>query len=158
MMHLNYHWNRLEAFTALEIYEVLRARESIFVVEQQCAYQDADGLDPQSWHLRVTVGSELAAYARVVDPGLKYTEPSIGRVITLAQFRNLQIGRALVAEAIAFTEKHFPGQGIRIGAQAHLEKFYGSLGFQAAGDVYDDDGIPHIDMLKPAASTGSAAV
>lgn len=149
-MHLNYQWNRLEALTALELYEVVRARESIFVVEQQCAYQECDGVDPQSWHLRVTVDGELAAYARVVDPGIKYTEPSIGRVIALPKFRNLQIGRALVAEAIAFTELHFPGQGIRIGAQARLEKFYASLGFHTVSDVYDDDGIDHIDMLKPA--------
>lgn len=158
MMHLNYHWSRLHAFTALEMYEVIRVRESVFVVEQQCAYQDADGLDPQSWHLRVTMEGELAAYARVVDPGLKYTEPSIGRVITLPRFRKLQIGRALVAEAIAFTEKHFPGQGIRIGAQAHLEQFYGSFGFQAVGAVYDEDGIAHIDMLKPAARFAGPAV
>lgn len=149
-MNLSYKWNRLEAYSALELYAVIKARESVFVVEQKCAYQEADGLDPHSWHLSVMLDGELAAYARVVDPGLKYQEPSIGRVITLAKFRDLKIGRALVAEAVRFTEKCFPAEGIRIGAQARLEKFYASFGFQTAGDIYDEDGIPHIDMVKPA--------
>lgn len=149
-MNLSYKWNRLEAYSALELYEVIKARESVFVVEQKCAYQEADGLDPHSWHLSVMLDGELAAYARVVDPGLKYQEPSIGRVITLAKFRNLKIGRALVAEAVRCTEKCFPAEGIRIGAQARLEQFYASFGFQTAGDIYDEDGIPHIDMVKPA--------
>jgi ElaA protein len=122
----------------------------VFVVEQQCAYQEADGLDLHAWHLRVLLEGELAACARVVEPGRKYTEPSIGRVMTLGKFRKLQIGRALVAEAIAFTERQWPSQGIRIGAQAHLQHFYGSLGFQTVGDVYDEDGIAHVDMVKPA--------
>lgn len=139
----------MESMTALELYEVIKARESVFVVEQQCAYQDADGADPRSWHLCVLLDGELAAYARVVEPGVKYEEPSIGRVITLKEFRNLKIGRALVAEAITFTESNFQGQGIRIGAQAHLQNFYSSLGFQPVGDTYDEDGIPHIEMFKP---------
>jgi ElaA protein len=149
MMNLNFRWARLESLTAAELYEILKARESVFVVEQKCAYQEADGLDPHSWHLSVLLDDELAAYARVVEPGLKYREPSIGRVMTLGKFRHLKLGRTLVAQAIAFTEERFPGQGIRIGAQAHLQKFYGSLGFLPVGDVYDEDGIPHIDMHKP---------
>ncbi|MDR3004893.1 MAG: GNAT family N-acetyltransferase [Acidovorax sp.] len=149
-MNLHFEWKRLESLTALELYHIIQARESVFVVEQQCAYQEADGLDLHAWHLRVLLEGELAACARVVDPGRKYTEPSIGRVMTLGNFRKLQIGRALVAEAIAFTERQWPGQGIRIGAQAHLQHFYGSLGFQTVGDVYDEDGIPHVDMVKPA--------
>lgn len=149
-MNLHFEWQRLESLTAAELYNIIQARESVFVVEQQCAYQEADGLDLHAWHLRVLLEGELAAYARVLGPDLKYTEPSIGRVMTLGKFRKLQIGRVLVAEAIAFTERQWPGQGIRIGAQAHLQRFYGSLGFQAVGDVYDEDGIPHVDMVKPA--------
>lgn len=149
-MDLNFKWSQLETFTALDLYEVIKARESVFVVEQKCAYLEADGLDLHSWHLSVLLDGELAGYARVVEPGCKFTEPSIGRVMTLGKFRHAKIGRALMTEAVAFTEKTFPGQGIRIGAQAHLQKFYESLGFQAIGDVYDDDGIPHIDMVKPA--------
>jgi ElaA protein len=149
-MDLQFQWSRMESLTAAQLYAILQAREAVFVVEQQCAYQEADGADPHSWHLSVLRGGELAAYARVVEPGIKYREPSIGRVMTLGNFRGLQIGRALVAEAIAFAEKTYPGQGIRIGAQAHLRGFYGSLGFEAVGDVYDEDGILHVDMVKAA--------
>jgi len=153
MMDLDFKWNRLESFTALELYEVISARESVFVVEQKCAYLEADGLDPYAWHLSVRVEGELAGYARVVEPGHKFAEPSIGRVMTVGAFRRFKIGRALMTEAIAFTERTFPGTGIQIGAQAHLQEFYQSLGFQSDGDVYEEDGIPHVDMVKPAQSS-----
>lgn len=154
-MDLVFQWKRLDALTTLELYKIIQAREAVFVVEQKCAYQEVDGLDPDSWHLSVLKDKALVAYARVVKPGLKYAEPSIGRVMTLATFRDLKIGRALMAEAIAFTEKTYPGQGIRIGAQAHLQNFYGSLGFEPVGEVYDEDGIAHIDMIKPAIAAAS---
>lgn len=149
-MALEFKWNRMDSLSTMDLYEILKEREAVFVVEQQCAYQEVDGCDPQSWHLRVYADGALAAYARVVDPGLKYEEPSIGRVLTLAAFRSLKIGRALVAEAIAFTEKTHPGRGIRIGAQARLEGFYASLGFRSVGEPYDEDGILHVDMVKAA--------
>ncbi|MEZ7809408.1 GNAT family N-acetyltransferase [Alcaligenes phenolicus] len=149
-MDLVFQWKRLDDLSTREMYTIIQAREAVFVVEQECAYQDVDGLDLDSWHLSVLKDGELAAYARVVEPGLKYDEPSIGRVLTLAKFRSLKIGYALVAEAIRFTEAHYPGAGIRIGAQTHLQKFYGSLGFEPVGQIYDEDGIPHIDMVKAA--------
>ncbi|MCX5463250.1 GNAT family N-acetyltransferase [Alcaligenes parafaecalis] len=149
-MDLVFQWKQLDDLSTRELYTIIQAREAVFVVEQACAYQEADGLDVHSWHLSVLKDGELAAYARVVEPGLKYEQPAIGRVLTLAKFRSLKIGYALVAEAIRFTEDRYPGAGIRIGAQAHLQKFYGSLGFEPVGDVYDEDGIPHIDMVKPA--------
>lgn len=147
-MDLTFTWKRFEDLGTLELYHIIQAREAVFVLEQNCAYLDVDGLDLNAWHLSVTVNGELAAYSRLVDPGLKFPEPSIGRVLTLAKFRSMKIGYALMAESVAFTEKTFPGEGIRIGAQAHLQKFYGSLGFEPAGDVYDEDGIPHIIMVK----------
>ncbi|USP46292.1 GNAT family N-acetyltransferase [Alcaligenes faecalis] len=150
-MDLDFQWKRLDDLSTREMYTIIQAREAVFVVEQACAYQEVDGLDLDSWHLSVLKDGELAAYARVVEPGLKYEEPSIGRVLTLAKFRSLKIGYALVAEAIRFTETHYPGAGIRIGAQAHLQKFYGSLGFEPVGEIYDEDGIAHIDMVKAAA-------
>lgn len=152
-MDLHFKWGRLEAFTASELYEVIMAREAVFVVEQRCAYQEADGVDRHCWHLRVLLDGELAAYARVVEPGINYVEPAIGRVMTLARFRHLKLGRALMAEAIAFTEARFPGRGIRLWAQAHLQGFYGSLGFEPVGGIYDDSGMPHIEMLKLSVAT-----
>jgi len=153
-MNLEFKWSRLESLTALELFKIINARESVFVVEQQCPYQETDNFDPCSWHLSVFSHNEFAAYVRVVDPGSKYQQPSIGRVMTLAKFRGLKIGRALMNEAIRFTEAQFPHMGIKIGAQMHLQQFYESLGFEAASEPYDEDGIPHIDMVKPAQSAG----
>ena len=148
-MKLDFKWSRLESLTALELFEIIKARESVFVVEQQCVYQETDDMDLHSWHLAVTLNGELAAYARVVDAGIKYEQPSIGRVMTLQEFRDLKIGRALMHEAIRFTEQTFPKLGIKIGAQVYLQSFYESLGFEVVSEPYDEDGIPHIDMLKP---------
>ncbi|WP_313572333.1 GNAT family N-acetyltransferase [Comamonas terrigena] len=112
-MDLKFKWNRMESFSALEMYNIIQAREAVFVVEQACAYQEADGADTQSWHLSVLLDGELAAYARVVDPGVKYCEPSIGRVMAVAQYRKLQIGRALVTEAIASSLEQASASGPR---------------------------------------------
>jgi len=154
-MELSFTWSRMDALTSLDMYEIMHARAAVFVVEQNCPYQDADGVDLQSWHLRVQSGGELAAYARVVDPGVNYAQPSIGRVLTLQKFRSLTIGRALVAEAIRFSEATFPGQDIKIGAQAYLQRFYESLGFLAVSDLYDEDGIPHLEMIRAASVPGA---
>src|SRR5690606_12597827 len=100
----------------------LKARVAVFVVEQQCPYQEVDDMDLCAWHLRARLGGELAACLRVVEPGVKYPEPSIGRVMTLPRFRGRGLGRALMAQAIDFTERAYPGAGIRIGAQLYLQK------------------------------------
>ncbi len=147
-MKLEFKWSRLESFTALELYQIIKARESVFVVEQNCPYQETDDLDPHAWHLSAFVNGELAAYARVVEPGIKNSQPSIGRVMTLKKFRALGIGRALMEEAINFTEQEYPRHDIKISAQVYLQMFYESLGFQVSGETYDEDGILHIDMIK----------
>lgn len=147
-MKLEFKWSRLESFTALELYEVIKARESVFVVEQHCPYQETDDLDPHAWHLSALVNGELAAYARVVDPGINNRQPSIGRVMTLKKFRGQKTGRALMEEAIKFTEQKFPGKDIKVSAQVYLQHFYTSLGFHASGEAYDEDGISHIEMIK----------
>lgn len=149
-MQLKFQWSRLVDFTALEFHQIIMAREAVFVVEQNCPYQETDELDLHAWHLSVLVNGELAAYARVVDPGVKDSLPAIGRVMTLKKFRGQNIGRALMAEAIKFTEQKYPGKDIKISAQVYLQKFYASLGFDVFGEPYDEDGIPHIDMIKSA--------
>jgi ElaA protein len=122
----------------------------VFIVEQG-PYQDPDGLDRHAWHLlgRDDTG-RLQACLRVVDPGGKYAEPSIGRVAVEGAQRGQGLGRALVVEGIARCLSAWPGQGIRISAQAHLERFYASLGFETVGAPYDEDRIPHVEMLRPA--------
>lgn len=145
------------AFDALAVAEldaIYRARQQVFVIEQGCAYLDADGADPQCWHLAAWSAAlaEPLAYARIVAPGVKYPEVSIGRVITSSAARGTGLGRELVRRAVAEAEALFPGTGIRISAQAHLQRFYGAFGFLAVGDEYMEDGIPHIEMLRPPAT------
>lgn len=146
-----FRWARLEDLSGPEVHALLSARERVFVVEQACAYHEADDLDPVSWHLTAHVDGVLAACARVVDPGMKYEAPSIGRVMTVEAFRGRRLGEALMREAIAGTRARFPGQAIRISAQAHLRHFYSALGFEAEGESYLEDDIPHIAMRLPSA-------
>jgi ElaA protein len=123
----------------------------VFAVEQKCAFQDADGHDLHAWHLlawsegRST--SALAAYLRVLDPGRKYPEPSIGRVLTVPPHRGVGLGRAVMVEGLARAVRVWPGRPIRIAAQQRLEAFYASLGFHTVSAPYDEDGILHVDML-----------
>ena len=147
---VQWQWLRFADLGVNNLYDALALRCRVFILEQ-VAYLDPDGLDQRSWHLlgRADDGA-LHAYLRVVDPGLKYTEPSIGRVITAPEVRGTGLGRRLMCEGITRCEAVWPGRGIRISAQAHLVPFYGSLGFVAVGDVYDEDGIPHQEMCKPA--------
>lgn len=127
---------------------MLQLRSRVFVVEQKCPYLDADGLDPQCWQgLVKDAKGALVATARIVPPGLKYPEPAIGRVVSAPEVRRTGAGRALMVSAIAQTKRLYPGQNIRLGAQRYLEKFYGSLGFAPTDVLYDEDGIPHIEML-----------
>ncbi|MFT3711727.1 MAG: GNAT family N-acetyltransferase [Archangium sp.] len=144
-------WLPFSSMSGREVHDVMQLRSRVFVVEQNCAYLDADGVDPQCWHalLRDEKGA-LVATARIVPPGVKYVEPAIGRVVSAPEARRTGAGRALMISAIEQTKRLFPGQTIRIGAQRYLEKFYGSLGFVPTGEPYDEDGIPHIEMLRDA--------
>jgi ElaA protein len=146
------HWRfaRFEELSRREIHDVFRARLEVFVVEQDCRFQDLDGRDPDCWHLIGRKDSEgpLLAYCRLVPPGVKYDEPSIGRVLTMAQGRRAGLGRELMREALARSDALWPGRSLRIGAQRYLERFYGEFGFARASEPYDEDGIMHIDMLR----------
>jgi len=151
---LTWRWCQFDELSVFELDAIYRARQQVFSIEQQCIYLDADGFDEASWHLAAwsTAHKLPLAYARVVHPGLKYAEPSIGRVITTAAARGTGLGRELVARAVAHCSAAFPGQGIRISAQTRLERFYAEVGFVAVGAPYIEDGIPHTEMLlKPLA-------
>jgi ElaA protein len=142
-------WYRFADLGVDNLYDALALRCRVFVLEQG-AYLDPDGIDRTSWHLlgRDAAG-ELQAYLRVVDPGVKYSEPSIGRVITSPAARGGGLGRTLMTEGIAGCERAWPGHAIRISAQAHLALFYRSLGFEPAGGEYLEDNIPHLQMSRP---------
>jgi ElaA protein len=144
---------RFEALTLAELHAALRLRQEVFIVEQACPYPDIDGLDPRAWHLFGWTGQGsaaplLAAYARVFEPGVKYAEASIGRIVSNPALRRAGYGRLLVAEAIRHAERLAPGAAIRIGAQLYLERFYEEFGFRRCSTPYDEDGIPHIEMLR----------
>jgi ElaA protein len=137
------------ALTAAELYEVLQLRTEVFVMEQDCAYQDMDGSDAEAVHLLGSMDGVLVAYARCFAAGVKFAEASIGRVITRQTLRGQGAGHVLMRQAIACVFAQWGEQPIRIGAQARLEKFYLQHGFQVAGLPYIEDGIPHIEMLRP---------
>jgi ElaA protein len=138
--------------TPAQLYELLARRQQVFILEQTCLYPDMDGLDLEAHHLlgwRIENGKrELAAYLRILAPGAKYTEMSIGRVLTTPAARGSGAGRELLARGIEYAEHLHPGHRIKIGAQAYLERFYQSFGFRTISEPYDEDGIMHIDMLR----------
>ncbi|HVN34813.1 MAG TPA: GNAT family N-acetyltransferase [Casimicrobiaceae bacterium] len=151
LVALRWQWSRMPRLSPAELYAALAARQQVFAVEQHCAFLDADGHDAHAWHLLGWVGEpgmrSLVAYLRVLDSDRKFAEPSIGRVLTLAPYRGVGLGRVLMAEGIARTAQAWPGHAIRIAAQQRLEAFYASLGFLVASPPYDEDGIAHVDMV-----------
>ena len=144
------HWTgcRFAELDVDNLYDALALRCRVFVLEQG-PYLDPDGLDRHAWHLlgRDERGT-LQAYLRVVDPGMKYVEPSIGRVIVAPEVRGTGLGRALFARGVEHCESTWPGRGIRISAQAHLARLYGGYGFVTVGEPYLEDDIPHVEMLR----------
>jgi len=144
---------RLMAFEDLrvaELYEALRLRSEVFVVEQQCIFHDMDGADPKAMHLLGVQHGELQAYARCFEAGVKFPEASFGRVLTRSSARGTGLGHALVDQAISAITQVWGPQAIRIGAQMQLAGFYAKHGFEDTGTHYLEDGIPHLEMLRPA--------
>lgn len=166
-LHFGWHWAAFESLSVHELYAVLQLRSAVFVAEQQCPYLDLDDADQPSMHLlgwRSDAGRtesqtsgkrSLVAALRLVPPGVKYEEPSIGRVVTALSARRFGLGRALMQEGIRKCSDLYPDAAIRIGAQAYLEKFYQSLGFETVSPPYDEDGIVHLEMLRPASAAVS---
>ncbi len=139
------HFNDL---TANELYEILRLRSEIFVVEQHCVYLDMDGKDRHAWHVTGTMQGELVAVTRLLPEGISYPGfVSIGRVVNLKKLRGTGIGKNLINKSIDCCRELFGNKPIKIGAQLYLKTFYESLGFIQSGEVYDEDGIPHIEMV-----------
>ncbi len=132
-----------------ELYSLLQLRVEVFVIEQDCPYQDVDGKDQKSIHVWTENEEGLPiAYLRIVEPGVSYAEPAIGRVVTKESHRKGGIGRKLMLEGIRVINAVYPGQLIRISAQEYLLNFYNELGFEQVGEGYLEDDIPHIEMIK----------
>ena len=151
-MNIRWTCQAFDALTPAELYALLRLRSEVFVVEQNCVFLDLDNSDAQAMHL---IGhapgdiAEVVAYARCFGPGVKYAEASIGRVVTAPQARAGGLGHVLMREAVRALQAHWGPQPIRIGAQARLQAFYEQHGFVREGEPYIEDGIPHIEMLRP---------
>ncbi len=130
-----------------EVYGILKARNEVFVVEQQCTYQDCDGKDKWAYHLYLEENGEIIAYLRILYKGILFDEITIGRVLVSKIHRRRNIGRDMMIKAIRFIEEELNENAIRISAQLYLVDFYTSLGFKQVSDEYLEDDIPHIEML-----------
>lgn len=138
--------------TPKDIFAMLKLRQDVFIVEQECIYHDIDHKDAKSHHFFLWGGRSesdgLMAYCRIVAPGVSYKEPSIGRVVSSLEARRHGWGKEMMLQVMAKIAELYPGQGVRISAQSYLQHFYESFGFEKVSEPYLEDDIPHIEMLK----------
>ena len=130
-----------------ELYEILKLRSEVFVVEQECIYEDCDGKDKKSYHLFAEQNGEILVYLRILEKGVSYSEISIGRVLSNKKYRGRGFAKQMILRAIEFIESYLKENAIRISAQVYLLNFYSSFGFVKVSDVYLEDDIQHIEML-----------
>lgn len=147
-MNIHTQVQTFENLTTLELYDIIRLRNEVFVVEQNCVYQDADGKDLYAFHVMIREEGELLAYARILPPGVSYPEVSIGRVLSSQKVRGTGVGRKLMVETLEFINSEFGECPVRISAQVYLDRYYRSFGFVPMGELYLEDGIEHIEMTK----------
>lgn len=134
--------------TNQELYNLLQLRSEVFVVEQDCVYQDLDGKDEKALHVLGLKENKIVAYTRIFKPGLYFNEASIGRVVVAKKERDYKYGHDIMKASIKAIKLHFNTSEIKISAQCYLNKFYTNLGFKNTGGEYLEDGIPHIAMIK----------
>ena len=140
---------RFDELSTEDLYQILQLRAEIFIVEQDCAYQDVDDFDQEGLHVMGQLSddeAQLVSYSRLLPPEAKYEGASIGRVITKKSARGGGVGKTLILNSLAFCKEHWPGKVITISAQLYLQTFYSDLGFETDSEPYDEDGIPHIRM------------
>ncbi|MBX2991908.1 MAG: GNAT family N-acetyltransferase [Bacteroidetes bacterium] len=146
-MNVVWECKHFDKLTPAELYAALRLRNEVFVVEQNCVFQDADDKDQAGWHVMGWRDNMLVAYGRILPPQISFTEASIGRVVTSPLVRGSGMGRELMRKSIEHLYAMFGKVPIRMGCQLYLKKFYGSFGFRQASDIYLEDGIEHIEMF-----------
>ncbi len=147
-MNIVWSCKAFDILTSIELYSILQLRNEVFVVEQNCIFQDCDNIDQSSLHFMGWIKSKLVAYTRLIPPGISYEEMSIGRVVTSPSIRNNKIGIELMQRSIAEMQALYGNNPIKIGAQLYLKKFYASFGFEQVNDIYLEDGIEHIKMIR----------
>lgn len=144
---MNWQIKRFNELTADEIYNVLKSRNEVFIVEQKCAFQDCDDKDQNSYHLFTKDNEDIVAYLRILEKGVSYNEISIGRVLVAKEYRKKGIARDMILKAIDYIHNNLNEKSIRISAQSYLVDFYKSIGFKEVSDIYYEDDIPHVEML-----------
>ncbi|GAA0739021.1 GNAT family N-acetyltransferase [Clostridium oceanicum] len=144
---MNFIIKKFNDLTLEELYSILKARNKVFIEEQNCPYMDLDSLDQNSYHLFLKEKNEVIAYLRILKKGLSFKEISIGRVLVLKEYRKKGLAYKMVLKAISFIEKNLNEKEIRISAQEYIKSFYKGLGFKEVSEVYLEDNIPHIEML-----------
>ncbi len=147
-MEITFKIKRFNELSTLELYSLLQLRSEVFVVEQNCVYQDVDGKDDNAIHVLGFLDNELASYSRIFDKGIYFEEASIGRVVVSPKLRDKKLGHDLMQVSIAAVKEHFKEHNITISAQEYLKKFYESHGFVQTSEMYLEDDIPHIQMKK----------
>ena len=147
-MDLNWQWFEFDRLTPRRLYGLLRLRQDVFVIEQDCLYPELDGKDLVCRHLIAEEGEEIVATTRLLPPGVSYEQVSLGRVVVHPKFRGTGLGKTLLAKAIGGAFEYFGPVDIRISAQCYLEKYYRNFGFEIMGASYLEDGIPHFPMLR----------
>ncbi|WP_142827285.1 GNAT family N-acetyltransferase [Planococcus soli] len=143
---MNWNTYQFDELAARKLYEVLKLRVDVFVVEQNCPYPELGDLDQQSIHLVYSEDDEVLAYARLVPADVKYELPSIGRVIVRKDARGRGLAKELLEKSIEYIFKEWNAPSIQLQGQVYLQEFYQSFGFEPVSDSYDEDGIPHVDM------------
>ena len=139
---------RFNELSLEQLYQIMALRNQVFVVEQNCPYQDLDNKDQVALHVCGFYNEKLVAYARLFDAGIYFKDPAIGRVIVSMEARKFKIGHDLMRNSIAAVAKYYSNDSITISAQVYLTKFYQQHGFLQVGDEYLEDGIPHIEMQR----------
>ena len=147
-MEIQWKIKSFETLSVHELYDIMRLRSEIFVVEQNCVYLDLDGKDKKGLHLFGEYEGKIVVYSRLFEPGISFENASIGRVVVDARYRDRKWGHELMREAIARIQSHFGETKITIGAQLYLKKFYESHGFVQTSEMYLEDDIPHIEMKR----------
>ncbi len=147
MNDISIYFRSYKELTKCELYDIYFLRQEVFIVEQNCVYQDIDQKDHYSYHLLAYDNEILVAYLRIVYPGISYNEPSIGRVVTRMSHRRRGLSKNIVKAAIQKVRDVYNHSNIRISAQEYLIPFYKSLDFVSVGEVYLEDDIPHIEMM-----------
>ena len=143
----NFIWHDYESISKEQLYDVLSLRQKVFIIEQDCFYEDLDYSDQLANHLLLYKNDRLVGYSRVFPPGIKYNNASIGRIVTDFEYRGKGYGKSITHESIQFIKKNFPESDITISAQYRLVDFYENLGFENVGSIYLEDNIEHIKMV-----------